>query len=318
MIIVATDGYAINPGDLSWDAIAALGDLTVYERTSAELLVERCKEAEIILPNKTPVSRIQIGQLPLLKLISVMATGYNVIDISAANEKNIVVCNIPTYGTASVAQHTIALLLELTNHIGLHADSVAAGDWQRSKDWAYAKTPLIELSGKTLGIVGFGNIGQQTARIAKAMGMKIIYYSRTEKNTELGAYCNLGTLFSSSDVISLHCPLRPENTRFINKNMLQLMKPSAFLINTSRGQLVDETDLTDALNNHLIAGAALDVLSSEPPSADNPLLSARNCIITPHNAWMSKEARQRIMDTTRENIESFLRNEPIHVVNRLI
>jgi len=318
MIIVATDGYAINPGDLSWDRVAALGRLTVYERTPAELLVERCKMAEIILTNKTPVTGSQIEELPLLKMISVMATGYNVIDISAANKKNIVVCNIPIYGTASVAQHTIALLLELTNHVGIHADSVTAGEWQRSKDWAYAKTQLIELSGKTLGIVGFGNIGQLTARIAKAMGMKIIYTSRTEKNTELGTYCNLETLFSSSDVVTLHCPLRPENTRFINKNMLQLMKPSAILINTSRGQLVDETDLADALNNQLIAGAALDVLSSEPPSADNPLLSARNCIITPHNAWMSKEARQRIMDTTSENIASFLRNEPIHVVNGLI
>ena len=315
MKIVVTDGYTVNPGDLSWESIASFGELSVYERTPPELLLERCHEAGIVLTNKVPLKRENLEQLPTLRMIGVMATGYNVVDTVAAREKNIVVCNVPAYGTASVAQHTIALLLELTNQIGKHRDSVLAGEWVRSRDWSYAKTALIELEGKTLGIVGFGHIGMRTAFIAKALGMEICYYSRTKKETSLAQYSPLETLFSKSDIISLHCPLQQDNLAFVNRELIQKMKRSAFLINTSRGQLIDEKDLADALNNGLIAGAALDVLSTEPPLRDNPLLSARNCIITPHNAWMSTEARQRILDISAGNISSFLRNEPVHVVN---
>ncbi|HMH33140.1 MAG TPA: D-2-hydroxyacid dehydrogenase [Puia sp.] len=315
MKIVVTDGYTVNPGDLGWESIAAFGELSVYERTPPELLLERCHEAGIILCNKVPLNRENLEKLPALRMIGVMATGYNVVDTVAAREKNIIVCNVPAYGTASVAQHTIALLLELTNQAGKHWDSVLAGEWVRSKDWSYAKTALIELEGKTLGIVGFGHIGMRTAGIAKGLGMEICYYSRTRKETTLAEYCPLETLFSKSDVVSLHCPLQPDNLAFVNRELIQKMKRSAFLINTARGQLIAEQDLADALNNGLIAGAALDVLSAEPPQSDNPLLSAKNCIITPHNAWMSREARQRILTITADNINSFLQKNPVHVVN---
>lgn len=316
MKIVVTDGYTLNPGDLSWQSIEAFGELTVYERSSENLLVERCSEAEIILSNKTVFSKETINQLHKTKLISVLAAGYNVIDIKTAGEKGITVCNAPGYGTATVAQHTIALLLELTNHVGLHAESVANGEWVAAKDWCYGKTTIIELVDKTFGIVGFGNIGQQVAQIARALGMKVIYYNAHKKETTLAEFVDLKSLFQQSDFISLHCPLKPDNHQFVNKEMLQLMKPFAFLINTARGQLVNEQDLADALNNNSIAGAALDVLSTEPPDKNNPLLSAKNCIITPHNAWMSKEARQRILDISMKNIEAFLQGKPINVVNQ--
>ena len=315
MKIVVTDGYALNPGDLSWKPIEALGDLKVYDRTSAELVYERCKEADIILTNKTEIDKTAIEKLPALRLISVLATGYNIVDTSAAKNKSIIVCNVPAYGTASVAQHTFALILELTNHISIHATSVANGEWQRSADYSYSIRPLVELSGKTLGIVGMGNIGQQTARIAKAFGMKVIYYSRHDKKTNLGEFTDLASLFTNSDIVSLHCPLTPENKAFVNTSLLKLMKPSAYIINTSRGQLVNENDLAEALNADLIAGAALDVLSKEPPQDDNPLLKAKNCVITPHNAWSTREARQRIMDTTADNIRAFIKGHPQHVVN---
>jgi glycerate dehydrogenase len=249
------------------------------------------------------------------KLICVLATGYNVIDINAAREKNIIVCNVPSYGTASVAQHTIALLLELTNRVGIHAESVAEGEWLHAPDWCYTKTPIIELAGKTCGIVGFGNIGQQVARIVKALGMKVIYYSPHQKETDLADYADIQTLFAQSDFISLHCPLKKDNFQFVNKTLLQLMKRSGFLINTARGQLIHERHLADVLNQQSIAGAALDVLSVEPPNENNPLLSAKNCIITPHTAWISREARQRIIDATAQNIEAFLNGKPIHVVS---
>lgn len=315
MKIVVTDGYTLNPGDLSWQSISPFGELTVYDRSPENTLVKRCGEADIILSNKTVFSKETIDQLHKTKLISVLAAGYNVIDVKAAREKGITVCNVPNYGTATVAQHTIALLLELTNHVGVHAESVSSGQWVIAKDWCYGKTTIIELAGKTLGIVGFGNIGQQVAKIANALGMKIIYYSAHKKNTTIAEYVDLKTLFEQSDFISLHCPLKSDNHYFVNKEMLQLMKSSAFLINTARGQLIDEQDLADALNNNSIAGAALDVLSTEPPNANNPLLSAKNCIITPHNAWMSKEARQRILNITAKNLEAFLLGNPINVVN---
>ena len=315
MKIVVTDGYALNPGDLSWKQIEALGDLKVYDRTSAELVYERCKEADIILTNKTEIDKAAIEKLTVLRLISVLATGYNIVDTSAAKNKSIIVCNVPAYGTASVAQHTFALILELTNHISIHATSVANGEWQQSPDYSYSIKPLIELSGKTLGIVGMGNIGQQTAHIAKAFGMKVIYYSRHDKKTNLGEYTDLETLFTNSDIVTLHCPLTPENKEFVNTSLLKLMKRSAYIINTSRGQLVNESDLAEALNSDLIAGAAVDVLSKEPPQDDNPLLKAKNCVITPHNAWSTKEARQRIIDTTADNIRAFIKGHPQHVVN---
>jgi glycerate dehydrogenase len=313
--IVVTDGYTLNPGDLNWESISNLGELTIYDRTATSEIVERCREADIILTNKVPFNETTINQLPHLKMISVLATGYNVIDVQAARKKGIVVCNVPAYGTASVAQHAFALILELTNHVGIHAASVAAGEWVTAKDWCYQKIAVTELAGKTLGIVGWGNIGQQTARIAQAFDMRIVYYNPAPKENAFAEWIPLPDLFAQSDMVSLHCPLKPDNTAFVNNDLLRLMKPSAFLVNTSRGQLINESHLAAALNNNQIAGAALDVLSTEPPLADNPLLTAQNCIITPHNAWISKEARLRVMNTTAGNIQLFLNNQPVHVVN---
>ena len=313
--IVVTDGYTLNPGDLSWKQLEKLGELTVYDRTKPDEIVERCKDATIVLTNKVPFNEATLAQLPNLKLIGVTATGYNIIDMKAAAQKGIVVSNVPAYGTDSVAQHTFALLLELTNQVGKHAASVAAGGWVKSPDFSYQLSPVTELAGKTMGIVGWGNIGQQTARIAQAFGMKILYYTPSKKENAFATWASLPELFAKSDVISLHCPLKPENTGFVNKELIAVMKPSACIINTSRGPLINEQDLADALNSNQIAGAGLDVLSTEPPSADNPLLSAKNCIITPHNAWISKEARQRVMDVTVENVAAFLKKAPRNKVS---
>jgi glycerate dehydrogenase len=304
--IVITDGYTLNPGDLDWSRIEQYGEVTVYDRTQPHEIIDRCREASIILTNKVPFNEATLSELPLLKMIGVTATGYNIIDVQAAAKRRIVVCNVPAYGTASVAQHTIALLLELTNQVGKHAASVAAGEWVNSPDFSYQKAPITELAGKTLGIVGWGNIGQQTARIAQALGMNIIYYNPSVKEKALATWHPLPDLFAESDVVSLHCPLKPDNAGFVNADLLALMKPSACIINTSRGPLINEQDLADALNTGRISGAALDVLSTEPPSSQNPLLSAKNCIITPHNAWISKEARQRVMAITAANIQQFL------------
>jgi glycerate dehydrogenase len=312
--IVVTDGYTLNPGDLSWEPIQQFGELTVYDRTKPQEIVDRCRDANIILTNKVPFNEAALAELPQLKMIGVTATGYNIIDVPAATKRNIVVCNVPAYGTDSVAQHTIALLLELTNQVGKHAASVAAGDWVKAPDFSYRKTPITELAGKTFGVIGWGNIGQQTARIAQALGMNIIYHNPSKKENAFGTWAPLPELFAQSDFISLHCPLKPENTGFVNADLIALMKPSAIIINTSRGPLINEQDLADALNTGRIAGAALDVLSAEPPAAQNPLLTAKNCIITPHNAWISKEARQRIMKTTIANIEAFLQQKPINRV----
>ncbi len=314
MKIVITDAHTANPGDLSWDAIAACGQLTIYDRTSPQQVVERCIDAEIILTNKVAITRQVMEQNSQLKLISVLATGYNVIDTKAAVKKNILVCNVPAYGTHSVAQHTFALLLELTNRVGQHALSVASGDWEKSLDWSYTLAPITELAGKTLGIVGFGHIGQQVARIASAFNMRVLYYSAHDKGNQLASYTGLQTLFKESDVVTLHCPLTPDNRAFVNRQLLQYMKPSALLINTARGPLIHEEDLADALNNQQIAGAGLDVLSQEPPLSNNPLLHAKNCIITPHNAWMSREARKRIIDITTQNIKAFLQGKPVNQV----
>jgi glycerate dehydrogenase len=316
MKIVATDGYTLNPGDLTWDPIRALGELIVYERTPVDLLPERCANADIVLTNKTPFSKETLAALPTLRFISVTATGYNIIDTAASKEQKILVSNVPAYGTDSVAQHVFALLLELTNHVGRNARETAAGKWQQSIDWSFTVAPVMELAGKTFGVVGFGHIGQQTARIAKAFGMKVIYHTPSKKDTDLGSSAGLDELFASSDVISLHCPLTATNQEFVNKELLSRMKSSALLINTARGQLINEQELADALNGGVIAGAGLDVLSKEPPPASNPLLTAKNCIITPHNAWISKEARERIMQVTTKNVETFIKGQAQNVVNR--
>lgn len=313
--IVVLDGFTLSSGDLSWEPLSRLGNLTVYDRTPETEILTRCRAAAIVVTNKVPLTKDVMQQLPQLKLICVLATGYNIVDVTAAKDQGIVVCNVPAYGTDSVAQHTFALLLELTNHVGIHAQSVAAGDWQRSPDFAYTKKGLTELKGKTLGIVGFGNIGQQTARIGAAFGMRILYNSRTRKDTGFGTFVDLKTVFAQSDVVSLHCPLTPENKEFVNEGLLQLMKPASLFINTARGALVNEQDLATALNNGSIAGAALDVLAVEPPHESNPLLQARNCLITPHIAWISFEARQRIMTITAQNIETFLKGHAQNVVN---
>ena len=315
MKIVVTDGYTLNPGDLSWDKIKALGELEVYDRTPVELIAERCRDAEVVLTNKAPFTKETMAALPQLKLISVLATGYNVIDTTAAREQGVAVSNVPGYGTASVAQHVFALLLELTNHVGRNAQTTAAGQWQQSADWCYTEAPVTELASKIFGVVGFGNIGQRAGSIAKALGMQLVYYNPSIKDSVIGLQVELKDLFSHSDVISLHCPLTAANQEFVNAALLKTMKPSAILINTARGQLINEQDLADALNKNIIAGAALDVLSKEPPPGSNPLLKAKNCIITPHNAWISKEARERIMAVTASNIAAFVNGEPDNVVN---
>ncbi|OLY93824.1 glycerate dehydrogenase [Cnuella takakiae] len=308
--IVVADGYTLNPSDLDWAPLEALGTLTVYDRTPSGKVVERCKDAQLILTNKVVLDTIILEQLPQLKYIGVLATGYNVIDTAAAKALGITVCNVPGYGTASVAQHTIALLLELTNAVGKHHASVQAGKWQTSADWCYTQQPIMELAGKTMGIVGMGSIGKQVAQIAAALGMQVIYYNPSEKKNAAGTQTSLAELFRHSDVVSLHCPLTPSNTGFVNKVLLQQMKPTAFLLNTARGQLINEADLAAALKAGVLAGAALDVLSAEPPRDGNPLLDAPNCIITPHNAWVSREARSRVMEITTANVQAFLEGKP--------
>lgn len=314
MQIVITDGYALNPGDLSWRAFDQLGELVYYDRTLPDQAGERCSAADVIITNKTTINEETINAAINLKAIAVTATGYNIVDILAARRRGIPVCNVPEYGTDSVAQHAFALLLELANQVGRHARSVNEGEWQQSIDWCYAKTPLIELNDKTLGLIGFGRIAQQMTRIARAFGMEVIYYSRSAKST-LAKAVPIQTVFEESDFISLHCPLTPDNHSFINAKLLSLMKPTAYLINTARGQLIHEADLAAALRNGVLAGAALDVLAMEPPPAGHPLIGLPNCLITPHNAWMSREARQRIMQTTFENVKAALAGKPPNVVN---
>jgi glycerate dehydrogenase len=314
MKIVIIDGFTLFSDDLDWHIFEQFGEVIYHDRTPSDLIVERSKNAQIILNNKVPFSEKTINQLPDLQMIGMFATGYNVIDTKATASRNITVCNVPGYGTNSVAQHAFALLLELSNHAGKNAQSVANGDWVSAKDWCYTRSPIIELAGKTLGIVGFGNIGQQMANIGNAFGMKVIYYSRSSKNHGFAAEKGLEELFEESDFISLNCPLTSDNQHFVNYDLLSKMKKTAFLINTSRGALIEETDLANALNEGLLAGAGLDVLSNEPPLANSPLLNAKNCIITPHNAWISLEARQRIMDVTIENIKAFLGGKAINIV----
>lgn len=320
MKIVVLDGYTENPGDLSWDALKAFGEVTVYDRTSyvdSPLIAERIGDAQIVVINKTPISRSTIDACPNIKLIAVLATGYNVVDYPYAREKGIPVVNVPTYGTMSVSQYSIALLLEICHHIGHHSDSVHAGRWAGNADWCYWDYPLIELDGKTIGIIGFGRIGQAEGRVAKALGMRVIAYDvfPSESGRQIAEYVSLEELYARADVISMHCFLTPENTGMINKASIAKMKDGVILINNARGQLINEQDVAEALNSGKMAAAGLDVVYTEPIREDNPLLKAKNCIITPHISWAPKESRERIMNITAENIRAFLEGKPINVVN---
>lgn len=317
MNIVVLDGYTLNPGDLSWDGFIALGPCEIYERCAPEEVVPRAAAAEIVITNKVAISREQIAKLPGLRYIGVTATGYNIVDAAAARERDILVTNVPTYGTRSVAQMTFALLLELTQHVGHHAQTVRAGRWTRSPDFCYWDYPLIELDGLTLGVVGFGRIGRAVTDLAQAFGMRVIVSSRhTLKDLPPDvADVELDELFSGSHVVSLHCPLTPQTKNLVNATRLARMKSTAFLLNTSRGALIDEDALTAALNSGQIAGAGLDVLTIEPPPASNPLLQAKNCLVTPHIAWATRAARARLMDTAVANVRAFLDGKPQNVVN---
>lgn len=317
MNIVVLDGFTLNPGDLSWDALRSLGSSDIYDRTAANDVVPRARDAEIVLTNKTVLNHEQIKSLPKLRYIGVLATGYNIVDVAAAREQNVPVTNVPTYGTKSVAQMTLALLLELTQHVGHHAQTARAGRWTKSPDFCYWDFPLVELEGLTMGIVGYGRIGSAVGELAAAFGMRVLAHSaRPPKRPAPNAlFVSLDELFTASDVISLHCPLTPETKHLVNAARLSQMKPSLFLINTSRGPLVDEQALADALNDGRIAGAGLDVLAVEPPRPENPLLKAKNCLVTPHIAWATRAARARLMETAVANLRAFLRGEPQNVVN---
>lgn len=320
MKIVVLDGFTENPGDISWSPLEVLGALTVYDRTAlteSPLIAERIGDAEIAVTNKTPLTRAVIDACPNLKAIAVLATGYNVVDTAYAREKNIPVMNVPVYGTDNVAQYAIALLLEACSQVGHHDRSVHAGEWTRSIDFCYWQKPLIEVSGKTAGIIGFGRIGQAVARILSAMNVHVLAYSRSERaeGRALADYVPLDTLFQKSDVIFLHCPLTPETDGIINAANIAKMKDGVIIVNNGRGQLIVEEDLAVALTSGKVAYAAVDVASSEPIAADNPLLHAPNCIITPHISWATKEARERIMQMTADNVRAFMEGKPTNVVN---
>lgn len=313
--IVVLDGYALNPGDLSWDALRSLGHLKVHDQTAPDDVAGRARGAQILLTNKTPLCADTLSQLPDLRFIGVLATGYDIVDVAAAAERRIPVSNIPTYGTHSVAQFTFALLLELCHRVGRHDDDVRAGGWSTHGEWTYHLSPLVELADKTIGLIGLGRIGHQTAAVARAFGMNVVAADPGMEADEDVESVSIDELLRRSDVVSLHCPLTPETRGIINAERLSLMKPTAFLINTARGPLVIEQDLAQALNDRRIAGAALDVLEAEPPAAENPLLHARNCIVTPHIAWSTREARQRLMDAAVANVQAFLAGAPVNVVN---
>lgn len=320
MKIVVLDGYTENPGDLSWDELGKLGELTVYDRTSyveAPVIAERIGDAEVVITNKTPISKETFDKCPGIKLVAMLATGYNVVDYTYARQKGIPVVNVPTYGTASVGQYAIALLLEICHHIGYHSQTVHDGKWASHIDWCYWDHPLIELDGKTAGIIGFGRIGQTTGRIAKALGMNVLANDLypNDSGRAIAEYVSLDELLAKSDVVFLHCNLTPENTQLINRENIKKMKDGAILINNSRGQLISEQDVADALKSGKLAGAGLDVVYTEPIKADNPLLDAPNCILTPHMSWGAKEARQRIMDITVDNVKAYMKGDPVNVVN---
>lgn len=319
MDIVVLDGYTVNPGDLSWDKLKEFGNLTVYDRSTGgtQQVIQRIGKAEIVYTNKTPITKEIMDACPGIRLISLLATGYNVVDYLYAKEKGILVTNVPAYGTASVAQFAIALLLEICHHIGHHSNSVHAGNWEHSIDWCYWDYPLMELEGKNLGIVGFGRIGQATGRIAKALGMNILAFDShpNESGGEIAEYVSFDALLKHSDMIALHCPLFPETAGIINRESIAKMKDGVIILNNSRGPLIVEQDLADALNSGKVAAAGLDVVSTEPIQNSNPLLRAKNCIITPHISWAPKESRQRILDCAAANLKAYMENAPINVVN---
>ena len=319
MKIVVLDGFTLNPGDLSWDELRELGSLKVYDRTNfdTETIVKTIADAEIVFTNKTPLTEEVFSQLPKLKYVGVLATGYNVVDIDSARKHKVSVTNIPSYGTEAVAQFVMALLLEMCHHIGKHNTSVQQGEWIDSNDFCYWKSPLIELQGKTMGLIGFGKIGQATAKLAQAFGMKILVHTRTEKSdfsSNTLQFVSLDTVLSKSDIISLHCPLFPETEGIISNSTISKMKKTAMLINTSRGGLVVEKDLAEALNTGRIYAAAVDVVSNEPMEENNPLFKAKNCIITPHIAWATKEARERLMNIAVQNLKFYLDGNPQNLV----
>lgn len=314
MKITVLDGYTENPGDLSWDWLEALGETSIYDCTPDGLIAERSAGCEIIITNKTPLRRETLEKLPELRYIGLLSTGYNVVDWEYCKEKGIPVCNIPTYSTSAVAQLTFALILEHTNHVALHSDSVMSGEWSNCKYFCYQKSPLAELDGKTLGIIGFGKIGKAVAVIARAFGMKVLAHTNHPAPFDGVEFVTTDELLAESDFVTLHCPLTPQTEGMVNAEFISKMKSSAVLINTSRGQVIDEQALADALNSGRLAGAGLDVLSAEPPKADNPLLGARNCLITPHIAWAGYETRVRLMDICRRNVEAYLSGSPINCV----
>lgn len=324
MKIVILDGYTLNPGDLSWDELKKYGELTVYDRTTYDpeeetKIIERAKDAEIIFINKTPLTAQTLKKLSKLKFICVLATGYNVVDVQAAKKLGIIVTNIPTYGTTAVAQMAFALLLEMCHHVWAHSEEVKKGAWTNNADWCFWNYPLIELAGKTMGIIGYGRIGQAVGTIAQAFGMKVLAYDLMQNKqleNEKLKYVEMDELLTNSDVISLHCPLFESNRGIINKNSIAKMKDGVMILNNSRGPLIVEQDLADALNSGKVAGAAVDVVSTEPIKMDNPLLKAKNCIITPHISWAPKESRQRLMDIAVNNLKQFLDNNPVNVVNK--
>ena len=317
MKIVILDGYTENPGDLSWDSLKALGELTVYDRTPADQIVQRIGDADIVYTNKTPISRATLDACRNIRFIGVLATGYNVVDVTAAKEKGIPVANIPTYGTAAVGQFAIALLLEICHHVAHHSDAVHEGRWENNADWCFWDYPLIELAGKTIGIIGFGRIGQATGAIAKAMGMRVLANDQYQSDAghAIAEYVEVDTLLRESDVIALHCPLFPETEGIINKNNIAKMKDGVIILNNSRGPLIVEQDLADALNSGKVYAAGLDVVSSEPIHGDNPLLKAKNCIITPHISWAPKESRQRLLEIAVANLRAYLEGAPKNIVN---
>ncbi|HWQ06974.1 MAG TPA: D-2-hydroxyacid dehydrogenase [Feifaniaceae bacterium] len=317
MKTVVLDGYTLNPGDLNWDALSALGETSVYDRTPASDILARIGNAEAVYTNKTPLTRETILACPNLKFIGVLATGYNVVDVAAAKERGIPVCNVPTYGTAAVGQFAIAMLLEICHHVAHHSEAVHEGRWSSNIDWCFWDYPLIELEGKTMGVVGFGRIGQRTGEIAKALGMRVLAYDSypNDAGRAIGTYVDLDTLLKESDVISLHCPLFPETKGMINATSIAKMKNGVILLNNSRGPLIVEQDLADALNSGKVYAAGLDVVSEEPISPANPLLSAKNCLITPHISWAPKESRARLMKTAVDNLANWQSGKPTNVVN---
>lgn len=317
MKIVVLDGYTLNPGDLNWGALEEVGECRIYDRTSENLRVERIADAEAVFTNKVVLDEAIFKACPSIKYIGILATGYNVVDLQAASQTGIVVTNIPAYSTDSVAQMVFSLLLNIVNQVQLHAMAVKDGQWALADDFSFFLSPQVELSGKTLGIIGFGRIGQKVAQIGQAFGMKILFQNRSVKKEVPQDFvqCSLDELLSRSDVVSLNCPLTEENKGFINKDKISLMKPGSILINTGRGSLINEQDLADALNKGRIAAAGLDVLSTEPPTQDNPLPKAKNCYITPHIAWATKEARQRLMDIAVANLKAFMNSKKLNVIN---